>query len=87
MEVEKYVELYGQVKSRVGSDEIAAVILDQVGKDGRTERMNNSVNAKQSGSGDEITPKQYGMLKHLGVEIPDGCTKQRASELIDEAKA
>ena len=88
MEVfEKYAQLYEQVKSRVGSDEIAAVILDQVGKDGRVERMNGSFDARQSGSGDQMTRKQFGMLKHLGVDIPENCTKQRASELIDEKKA
>ena len=50
-----------------------------------------SIKGKQLG-GDSCqpgqeSPQQFGMLKHLGVEIPDGCTKQRASELIDEAKA
>ena len=76
------------MKARVGGDEIAAAIIDQVGKDGRVAVMNGSVNARQSGSsGDEMTPKQFGMLKYLGVEIPENCTKLRASELIDEAKA
>ncbi len=89
MEVDKYIELYGQVKANVGSDEIAAVILDQVGKDGRVERMNGNsgFHFESSGSSDQITPKQYGMLKHLGVEIPENCTKQQASDLIDTAKA
>ena len=49
--------------------------------------MNGSVNARESGGSDQMTAKQFGMLKYLGVEIPEGCTKQRASELIDEAKA
>ena len=34
MEVDRYVRLFEQVKQRVDSDEIAAVILDQLGKDG-----------------------------------------------------
>ena len=60
MEVDKYVELYGQVKAKVGSEEIAAVILDQVGKDGRVAVMNGSFDARKSGSsrGDEMTPAQ-----------------------------
>ena len=89
MEVDKYIELYGQVKASVGSDKIAAVILDQVGKDGRVERMNGSsgFHFESSGSSDQITPKQFGKLKYLGVEIPENCTKQKASELIDKAKA
>ena len=90
MEVDKYIELYGQVKANVGSDEIAAVILDQVGKDGRVERMsgNSGFHFDNSGSTDQMkTPKQFGKLKYLGVEIPENCTKQKASELIDQAQA
>ena len=87
MDVENYVKVFEQVKSRVGSDEVAAVILDQIGKDARVAVMNGSFGARKSSSRDEMTAKQFGMLKHLGVEIPDGCSKTRASELIDEAKA
>ena len=54
MEVESYVELYKEVKAKVGSDEIAAVILDQVGKDGRVRAMNEGGNARQPGSGGRL---------------------------------
>jgi len=40
MEVDRYVNLFQSVKARVGSDEVAAVILDQIGKDGRVRVMN-----------------------------------------------
>ena len=49
---------------------------------------NPAFQAESYGSNESsATPKQLGLLRHLGVEIPEDCTKQRASELIDEAKA
>ena len=41
-----------------------------------------------NGNGDEpATEKQIGFLKDLGVKVPAGVSKRRASELIDEAQA
>ena len=76
---------------KVGSDEVAAVILEQVGKDQRCERMMGSSefrrNAVNDGDDTQATSKQISYLKRLGVEVTAGLTKQQASELIDEAMA
>ncbi len=37
------------------------------------------------GNGPQAIPKQLAYLKRLGVSVEDGISKQRASELIDEA--
>ncbi len=48
-----------------------------------SERSNG--NGYRNAGGDELaTDKQLGFLKRLGVDVPEGCTKKRASELIDE---
>ena len=89
MEANGYVELFEEVKARVGSDEVALAIVEQVGKDNRVERMqsgNGSRNANGVRNGDQSAPeKQIGYLKKLGVEVSAGLTKKQASELIDES--
>ena len=95
MEVEskfkEYLKLFEKVRDEVGSDEVAMAIVEQVGKDHRVTMMHGAKlnpETTSSGSGDtSATGKQIGFLKALGVEIPEGLTKQRASELIDEAQA
>lgn len=90
MEANGYVELFENVKSRVGSDDVALAIVEQVGKDARVERMNvgngnSHVSRADSGViGDQpATEKQLGYLKKLGVEFGEGLTKKQASNLID----
>ena len=83
-----YLELFGKVRSEVGDDQIALGILQELGKDSRVERMRLSqerVEARTNGD-EPATGKQIGYLKFLGVQIPEGLTKQQASELIDEAQ-
>ena len=44
METNGYVQLFEEVKARVGSDEVALAIVEQVGKDtGRVPRAGNGV--------------------------------------------
>lgn len=77
------------MKARVGNEEVAVVLVQEIGKDGRVERMRfgPSVNAytRLDANGDQpATGKQIGFLKRLGVEISQGLTKEHASALIDQ---
>jgi len=86
--VHKYVQVFDDMKKRVGSDEVAAVILEQVGKDNRCELMRDGGVRQAVVNRDPDAPatsKQIGYLKHLGVEISERLTKEQASELIDQA--
>ena len=92
MGVDRYVELFEKVKARVGSDEVATVILEQVGKDNRVRVMQGSSgeldqpgDARVIMTDDAATEKQLAYLKQLGVSCDDNVTRKEASELIDDA--
>ena len=91
MNVEQYMQKYEQIKASVKSDEIAAVILDQLGKDRRVEAMKNGAaegESKRVVRGDEpATQKQKDYLAKLQVPFEEGLTRKEASAKIDEAKA
>ena len=84
MEANGYLELFERVKAKVGSDEVALAVVEQVGKDNRVEKMyGNGTKGNGAGNGDvPATEKQIGYLKSLGVEVLAGLTKKQASELI-----
>lgn len=66
--------------------QIAIAVLGEYGKDRRAEVMKEArLNGYSNGNG-QPTPKQIAYLKRLGIEMPEGLTKQQASKLIDEAK-
>lgn len=89
----EYVQLFQEAKRLVNDESVAAVILEQIGKDSRMQRI---IDERQNGNGfantlevngeQHATKKQLGYLKVLGVDVPAGLTKQRASELIDESR-
>ncbi|MCC6680485.1 MAG: hypothetical protein IT445_06240 [Phycisphaeraceae bacterium] len=87
--VQDYLELYQHVKEKTGSDDVALAVLEQVGKDRRTELMSTTKQPKgEAGDNDaEASWKQVNYLKRLGVAVPEGCSKKQASELIDQALA
>ena len=51
METDEYVSVFNAVKAKVGSDEVAAVILDQVGKDGRVQAMQGFMRPRRPAEG------------------------------------
>ncbi len=94
-----YISMFQRLKGIVGDGQLAIAILQEVGKDGRTERMqthesdgkpamkNGNGNGNGSGAAMEDMPateKQLGFLKTLGVSAKPGLTKKEASTLIDE---
>ena len=98
-QVNSYVELFKQIKEEVGDSQIAAQLVEQIGKDRRTailrgfERVSSSKSSfAENGKGNdkdeqEATPKQLGYLRQLGMEIPENLSKKQASEMIDQALA
>ena len=59
-------------------------MLQEVGKDGRVERMRSSVVQNGTNGEQPATEKQTNYLASLGVDVPAGLTKKAASELIDQ---
>ena len=88
--VESYLKLYNDIKARTGDERTAMAILQEVNKDIRMAQIRaerESGNGKSNGDDQPASPRQKNYLKRLGVEIPAGLNKKRASELIDEAVA
>ena len=88
--LEEYLGLFETVKTRVGDEQVACEIINQVGKDSRCDKMRDGGVGQAAVSRDPDAPatsKQISYLKRLGVEVPEGVTKYQASELIDQAMA
>ena len=90
--IEDYLQVYERVNSVVKHAEVAAAIIEQVGKDTRCEslmngRSNGNGNGLSNGNGEQpATEKQIDFLKRLKVEVRAGVSKRDASRLIDEAQ-
>ena len=86
-EINKYTNLYDELQGEGYSEEVIMAMLQEVGKDGRVERMQsaNGLGRTNGVSNGDVpaTEKQLGYLKKLGVEVTPGLTKKQASELID----
>ena len=96
-----YLETFSRVREQVQDEETARAILQEIGKDGRVEKMHESSNGRVgighsfrgSGNGGNnqgdqpATEKQLWLLRSLGMNPPEGLTKRSASELIDETRA
>ena len=85
-----YVAVFEAAKARTGSDEVAAMIVEQLGKDSRTAilqngRGNGAAKPTVVDRDGAATPKQVGLLRRLGAkEFPAGLTKAAASSWIDQ---
>ena len=83
--LDMYIKLYEEIKEKVQDEQLAKTIFQEVVKDRRmVGKVSASKKVKNNGP---ATEKQIAYLENLGVEIQPGLTKQRASELIDEATA
>ena len=81
-----YADVFRDAKRKVRDEHVASVIMNAVGEDVRV-----GVVKTPASNGDDVlglaTEKQRAFLERLGVTIPPGCSKEKASELIDEAQA
>jgi hypothetical protein len=88
----QYQGIFEQIRRKVSDLPLALVILQEIGKDIRQERIgarehaNGNGNGGSNGNGDSpASEKQLAYLEKLGVPIPAKLTKREASKLIDEA--
>jgi len=89
--VNHYVRLFETIRNRVGDDQLAAIILEQCGKDARVAQMRGVESRFDNGSASDeasATPKQLAFLEKLQVKsIPQNLTRAQASKMIDEARS
>ncbi len=79
--VEKYLEIFEEVRNKVGDDRVALTILQETAKDKRMDEMREEREAR---NGEPATARQLQYLKTLKVKASPGLTKKQASLLIDE---
>ena len=79
--LEAYLELFQEIKSRVGDEILARAILSEVSKDRRMEQIREE---REMRNGEPATTRQLQFMKELGIKIRAGITKKQASMLIDE---
>ena len=87
----QYIELFEKLRQSVSDEQTAVAILQEIGKDGRVEKMRGfpeTTEASLDSNGEQpATSKQLGFLRRLGVKVPQGISKLEASRLIDDAQA
>ncbi len=89
--LEWYAAVFSAAREKVGDAELARVLVEQVGKDRRQNRIiareDNPSAIKQVINGDEpATDKQRAFLKRLNVkDVPADLNRADASAMIDEA--
>jgi len=79
--LEKYLELFQEIRGKVDDERTALTLLQEVSKDRRMEQIREEREMK---NGEPATTRQLQFMKKLGIEIPPGVTKKQASMLIDE---
>jgi len=79
--VEGYLELLDQINAKTEDATTAIVLLQEVAKDLRTERM---IEEREARKNEPATAKQKKFMDDLGIDFPENLTKQEASKLIEE---
>ena len=79
--LESYIELYDEIREKTESDSAAVAILQEMGKDKRSNQIRDE---KTSVNNEPATEKQRRFMKRLGMSFPKGVTKKEASVLLDE---
>lgn len=95
--VAEYLALLDEIRSKVGEELVAVEILREISKDRRMEQIRAERRGlvevshdAQSDNGNGTMPatlRQKEYLLDLGIKIPQGLSKQKASELLEEAIA
>ena len=86
-----YLDLFEEIRGKVDSEEAAAAVLNQIGKDMRMQQMmtrGRSV-VGSAGNGDQpATEKQRSFLRDLGAKnLPENLSREDASSMIDQLQA
>jgi hypothetical protein len=87
-----YLELFEDVRDRVGDDRIALAIMHELAKDARMRQIaaERGVLGYQAASSAEETPatvRKLGLLSGVGLAIPHILSRVDASGLIDGVRA
>lgn len=78
-----YFELYEKILGEVEDKDVALIVLQEMGKDKRCDRLKEARNQNLM---QYATAKQIAFLKSFGVNAPEKITKKEASALIEQAK-
>ena len=79
----EYVEMLEHIQKAHKTDmQTTWLIMQEVAKDLRTRQMNAKRQVSAEGP---ATQKQLEYLYNLGIEVPRGLTRQKASALLDAA--
>ena len=93
MELEKKIDEFDQILKLITAHrdlpsepliEAGKTILQEVGKDRRTEILRDLRFNNRMVNSDSATEKQKAALKRFGIEVSNGLTKQEASALLSE---
>ena len=79
--LDKYLDLFEELKQKTGDEKTALSLLQEVSKDRRMEEIREERENKNS---EPATTRQLMFMKKLGIEVPPGVTKKEASISIDE---
>jgi hypothetical protein len=79
--LESYLELLSEIKEKTEDERTATVLLQEISKDQRMERIKQE---REANNGSPATDKQKQFMKKLGIDFPRNVTKHEASALIDE---
>ena len=79
--LDKYLDLFEEIKGRVKDEIVARTIMTEISKDRRMEQIREE---REMRNGEAATTRQLEFMKKLNLEIPAGITKQQASALLDE---
>ena len=81
--IEEYANLLEQIKKQIPDSSEAVAILNQIGKDKRTELIQGLQNPT---SDLPATEKQKKYMDSLGIVYDDSVTKKEASDMIEQSK-
>ena len=77
-----YLEIFDEILEKTDSESTAIVLLQEISKDLRMEKIKEGQNAKNEDQ--PATDKQKKFMKKLGLDFPKNITKKEASVMIDE---
>jgi hypothetical protein len=83
---ERYLSLFDEIMRKVNDNDVALVVIHEVGKDGRLQVIQSSrgSSGNQNVSETQASGKRKSYLRRLGVSFDESISKAEASRLIDE---
>ncbi len=79
--LEGYLELLEQISEKTQNEQATVVLLQEIAKDQRMERM---IEEREARNNEPATAKQKKFMDNLGIRYQKNVTKREASMLIEE---